>query len=70
MKKLTIILMVLSVFMTMTQCKKDLQVHSGIADDAIFIHVDVNDGSKVNVNTTTCRWFGGFHHEGDIVTCT
>lgn len=53
MKKLTIILMVLSVFMTMTQCKKDLQVHSGIADDAIFIHVDVNNGSKVNVNTTT-----------------
>ena len=52
MKKISIIFMVLSVFMTMTQCKKDLQVHSTIAEDSVFIHVDVQDGSKVNVNTT------------------
>lgn len=51
MKKLNVILLLLSFLMTMTQCKKDLQVQPLVADDAVFIHVDVHDGSKVNVNT-------------------
>lgn len=51
MKKLGIILMVLSFFMTMTQCKKNLQVIPSINNDEEFISLNVNDGSKVNVNT-------------------
>lgn len=66
MKKLYIILMVLSVFVTMTQCKKDLKV-SEIADDAVFIRVDVQNNSKLDVNTTNgIVKFG----EGDVLYVT
>ncbi|MBO7460727.1 MAG: hypothetical protein J6T53_07470 [Bacteroidales bacterium] len=49
MKKISIIFFVLSMFVTMTQCKKNLQVIP--ETDAVFINVDVCDNSKVAVNT-------------------
>lgn len=52
MKKLSIIFFVLSMFVTMTQCKKNLQVFPAENSESVLINVDVNDGSKVNVNTS------------------
>ena len=50
MKKLSIIILVLSFFMTFTQCKKtDTAVLSN--SDAVHISLDVRNNSKVNVNT-------------------
>lgn len=51
MKKISIIFFVLSMFVTMTQCKKDLQVIPIYNTESVLINVDVNNGSKVNVNT-------------------
>ena len=52
MKKISIIFAVLSILMTMTQCKKDLQVIPTTNDDVVYISVKVaNAGSKVDVNT-------------------
>ena len=51
MKKISIIFFVLSMFVTMTQCKKDLQVVPIYNTESVYINVDVNNGSKVNVNT-------------------
>lgn len=51
MKKLSIILVVVSMILTMTQCKKNVQ--DIVATDAgtIFISLDVNKGNRIDVNT-------------------
>lgn len=50
MKKISIILVALSFLMTLTQCKKK-DLH--IVNDAVYITLDVNNGSRIDVNTTT-----------------
>ena len=53
MKKLSIILVALSILMTLTQCKKkDLQIVPANGK-AVYITLDVRNNSKVNVNTET-----------------
>ena len=50
MKKFSIIILVLSFLMTFTQCKKkDLQIAT--VSDAVYITLDIENNSKVNVNT-------------------
>ncbi|MBR6439147.1 MAG: hypothetical protein IKS65_08200 [Bacteroidales bacterium] len=53
MKKLSIILLVLSLFMTLTQCKKnDFHVAPETNNEVVYIRLNVNNGSKIDVNTT------------------
>lgn len=52
MKKLSIIFFVLSMIMTMTQCKKNIQDIPANNGESVFISLDVNNGSKADVNTS------------------
>ena len=50
MKKFNIIVVVMSILMTLTQCKKkDLQVYPTTDDNATYISLNVNNGTKVGV---------------------
>lgn len=51
MKKTSIIFFVLSILMTMTQCKKTQVIPTEISD-SVYINLDLNDGSKADVNVT------------------
>ena len=53
MKKIRLIIMALALISGLTQCKKDNAVLNTIDQDRIDITINVDNGSKINVNTET-----------------
>ena len=51
MKRISMIFFILSILMTMTQCKKDMRVIPTEISESVFINLDVNGGTKADVNT-------------------